>query len=333
MGIKNLTKIIKRVSPDSLRTGTLGDFVVRGDKVAIDVSIIMYKFLHNQDKFEDIHISGFIKLTMKYLSLGVTPVYVFEGKSPIEKEFVLQGRRETKVKKTEEVDNLTQIVSSLPQGEELTIAEEKLEKAKRSNIIVNSGHFKDIKDLLNILGVPVITPLVGEAEQVACVLQKRGLVQHVASDDMDCLPFGCTSLLRFSSKNEVECISLPKLLSDLDFKEDQFIDMCILCGSDYCPTIPRCGCITSLKAMTEYKSIELILEKLVFKSIENNFKDNFVNARDIFKDQMSDIVVCAGDLEITKSDTTIDLLEQYLSKRSWTEDQIKKITSQVKKNL
>ena len=41
---------------------------------------------------------------------------------------------------------------------------------------------------------------------------------------------------------------------------DQFIDMCILCGCDYCPTIPKIGPVRAMKLIQKYGSIDVFLE-------------------------------------------------------------------------
>jgi hypothetical protein len=74
-------------------------------------------------------------------------------------------------------------------------------------------------------------------------------VYAVASEDMDSLTFGSTRFLRHlmeptSRKIPVMEFEIAKVLQELNLTMDQFVDLCILCGCDYCDTI-RGGCFSS----------------------------------------------------------------------------------------
>ncbi len=52
------------------------------------------------------------------------------------------------------------------------------------------------------------------------------------------------------------------MLQSLKMTEDEFIDLCILCGCDYCPKIAGIGPVKAYKFMQEYKSIDKVLNYL-----------------------------------------------------------------------
>jgi flap endonuclease-1 len=54
-----------------------------------------------------------------------------------------------------------------------------------------------------------------------------------------------------------------KILGGLEFTEDQFIDLCILLGCDYCDSIAGIGPKTAIKLVAEYKCIEKVIEHIV----------------------------------------------------------------------
>ena len=72
---------------------------------------------------------------------------------------------------------------------------------------------------------------------------------------------------------------------------DQFIDLCILCGSDFTPTIQGIGPVRAFKLIKEAKTIEGVLELLATKNANPKTKRKFIvpdeysyqEARDIFK--------------------------------------------------
>ena len=71
---------------------------------------------------------------------------------------------------------------------------------------------------------------------------KAGLVHCVATEDMDALTFKSKTLLRRLTMPEarklpVQEISYDKMMKMLDLEHEQFIDLCILMGCDYVPSI------------------------------------------------------------------------------------------------
>ena len=157
---------------------------------------------------------------------------------------------------------------------------------------------EDAKTVLRLMGFPVITAP-GEAEAQCVELVKQGKASAVASDDMDCLTFGATILLKGikTKKDPVVEIRLDDVLKEMKLTMDQFIDMCILCGCDYCETIGNMGPSTAYKMISEHKTIEKVLEHIhadneervlngqkakYLVPSEDNF--DFVNVRTLFKD-------------------------------------------------
>lgn len=53
----------------------------------------------------------------------------------------------------------------------------------------------------------------------------------------------------------------PKHAQDVAVQE-QFIDICILCGCDYCGTIRGIGPKTAYKLITQHKTLEKVIESL-----------------------------------------------------------------------
>ncbi len=45
--------------------------------------------------------------------------------------------------------------------------------------------------------------------------------------------------------------NLSKILSDFNMNQKEFNDMCILCGCDYCSTIPKVGPIKSISTYSK----------------------------------------------------------------------------------
>lgn len=116
------------------------------------------------------------------------------------------------------------------------------------------------------MGVPVVEAPT-EAEAQCAELVKKGKAWAVGTEDMDALTFGCPVLLRYltyseARKQPVLEVTLERVLSELGFSMDQFIDLCILMGCDYIETLPKIGKERAHDLMKQYGSIEAILKNV-----------------------------------------------------------------------
>jgi len=103
--------------------------------------------------------------------------------------------------------------------------------------------------------------------RIAAALARSGKVYAAATEDMDALTFRSPILIRKmtfanASKSDVQQISYDKAIEGLELSHDQFVDLCILLGCDYCDTIKGIGPKTALKLIREHGCIENILKNI-----------------------------------------------------------------------
>jgi len=135
---------------------------------------------------------------------------------------------------------------------------------------------QDAKKLITLLGLPIIEAP-SEAEAQASVMAREGIVYAVASEDMDCLCFGCPTLLRgFASKDEpVKAIRLDIVLKEMNITMKQFIDICILCGCDYSKSIDGIGPVKAYNFIKEYEDIEGLLKYIDENNLDTKKKQKY----------------------------------------------------------
>ncbi len=139
---------------------------------------------------------------------------------------------------------------------------------------------------------------------------------------MDCLTFGCPILLRgFTNKDEpVTEIKLDIVLKELEMSMEEFIDLCILCGCDYCDNIEGIGSIKAFKYLKENKNIEGVIDfcqiynkdpkkKKKYLCPEENF--DYDEARKLFKEPM---VTEPDNIELKWNPPNFEGLKQFLCK-------------------
>ena len=281
MGIKGLTTLIKTSAPSAIQTQNLHHLT--GKKVAIDASLFMYKMLINMRNANQSyltsnngkvvsHITGIFYKTANYLALNITPIYVFDGKPPSNKGDTIKARQE-------------RVATSKLAMEQATSEEDK-NNLEKQTIRLTKEHVDDIKQLLELMGVSYVQAH-GEAEAYASEMCRKGMVDYVVTEDMDTLAFGCPRMIRtcldksIKRKDIISIIDLDVVLQGFELTYDEFVDLCILCGCDYCENIPRVGNKTAYTLIKKHRSIESILPAV--KNIPDDYETKYKESRDLFK--------------------------------------------------
>jgi len=240
--------------------------------VAIDAYNAIYQFLSiirgpdgqplsdNRGKITS-HISGLFYRNVNFLSLGIKPVYVFDGRPPS--------------LKTAEIEKRKQVKKDATIKYERALSEGKYDEARKyaqQTSVLRDEMVDDSKKLLDLFGIPYIqAPSEGEA--TAAHLTITGKAHASASQDFDSLLFGARRLVRnftnsgrrkLPNRNttievEPEIIDLHKTLSELGVTREQLVDIGILIGTDYNPDgFERIGPKTALKIVKEHGRLEEI---------------------------------------------------------------------------
>ncbi|KAI8855031.1 flap endonuclease 1 [Chytridium lagenaria] len=283
MGIHGLMKVISDNAPNAIKE--LAISACFGRKVAIDASMSIYQFLiairrdgeqlTNESGEVTSHLKGLMDRTIRMMENGLKPVYVFDGKPPELKSAELKKRGE----KRDEAEKAAE--AAVAEGDT-----ENFDKFSRRTVKVSKEQNEDCKRLLALMGVPYVEAPC-EAEAQCAVLAKAGKVYAAGSEDMDTLTFGSSVLMRHltfseSRKMPVVEISLDKVLEGLQINMDEFIDMCILLGCDYCDSIKGIGPMRALSLIKEHHSIENIVKALDRKKYPIAEDWPYKDARELF---------------------------------------------------
>ncbi|RXN22089.1 flap endonuclease 1 [Labeo rohita] len=123
--------------------------------------------------------------------------------------------------------------------------QENIDKFSKRLVKVTKQHNEEYKRLLTLIGVPYIEAPC-EAEASCAALVKSGKIYATATEDMDGLTFGTSVLLRHLTASEAKKLPIEEfhfscILQEMGLTHQQFIDLCILLGCDYCGTIKGIG--------------------------------------------------------------------------------------------
>ena len=163
--------------------------------IAIDAYNAIYQFLASirgpdgmqltdMDGRITSHLSGLLYRNINFLSLGIKPVWVFDGKPPSLKTAEIERRRQIKK------DATVKYEKAIAAGEM-----EDARKYAQQTTSMKDGMVKESKQLLTYFGIPYIdAPSEGEA--TAAHLTNTGQAYASASQDFDSILLGAKRLIR-----------------------------------------------------------------------------------------------------------------------------------------
>ncbi|KAJ1979329.1 hypothetical protein H4R35_001551 [Dimargaris xerosporica] len=136
--------------------------------------------------------------------------------------------------------------------------------------------------LLKQLGFDTLRAQGFESEAVCASLYHSEITAGTISEDSDLILLSDGPLLTKYSLQSTRVIVVDpaKARRELGFTRNQFIDFSILCGTDFCSTLPKIGPVTAFQLVHQHVTIENILT-VVKASPDKDFQ--FQAARDIFQ--------------------------------------------------
>lgn len=309
MGILGLHKFLSKNTNAGITD--LLCYKLKDKVIAVDASIFIYQFataikssvddLKTSDGRITTHIHGILTKTLGMIKKKLKPIFIFDGKASNLKQNVLNNRKKVKTTANKEIKQVLEklkkvqvLLEPLPETKEAIneqlenikeakVLEETIIKLKKRTVSVSFKQMEECKEILKLLGIPMIQAP-EEADSQCAWLVKKGIADYVASEDMDILTFGTNKLIRkLSAKDYVVEYDLKILLKELGLSQEQFIDLCILLGCDYTPTINKVGPKRAYELIKEYKSIDNMILDADFSSkyiLPDNF--NYKEAREYF---------------------------------------------------
>ena len=216
--------------------------------IAIDAYNALYQFLATIRGYDGAqladsqgavtsHLSGLFYRNINFLSLGIRPVYVFDGKPPSMKSAEIMRRKKAKK------DASIKYERAISEG---NMADAR--KYAQQTTSMQDGMVDDSKKLLDMFGIPYVdAPSEGEA--TAAYMTQTGKAYASASQDFDSVLFGAKKLVRNftnSGRRKIpnrntyvdvvpEIIESSRTLEELKLTKEQLVDIGILIGTDFNP--------------------------------------------------------------------------------------------------
>jgi len=212
---------------------------------------------------------------------------------------------------------------------------ELMDKFSRRTVKATREHNDECKRLLRLMGIPYVEAPC-EAEAQCAALVRAGKVYAAGSEDMDTLTFGAPILLRHLTFSEtrklpIDEYCLDKVLTCLELTMDQFTDLCILLGCDYCESIRGIGPHRAFRLIKEYGSIEDILKNLDKEKYPMPENWAYENARSLFKEAE---VLDPANIELKWGEPDEEKIIEFLVKeKGFNEQRVKNGIEKLRKSL
>lgn len=300
MGIKNLKKFIREMFPECINTN-YNISNISSKKVAIDTSSFIYKYkavfgdkswlksfqnfiyilkkynIHgnfifdgkppqektkekekrkeSKERLEDNVMNISIDLDV-YKSSNKASQLLVEVMKKINSKNEKNNNKINRLLHTEKQTSIDNYVINVE------AIEDYIKKKENQIINVSQEDIITLKELITLYGFNYIQAE-GEAEALACYMFKEKQVDVVISEDSDVLAYGCKDLISDVniSSGYCEYINLDEVLENLEYTYEEFLDFCIMCGTDYNDNIPGIASKGVYKIINKWRNIDRYIEE------------------------------------------------------------------------
>lgn len=293
MGIKRLMSFVREQCSHCIITDNIT--VLSKDrefgKIAIDTSVLLFQYRYGavnrviqkttfifDEKWnlldeEEIR-NGMMYLLENFINVlrhyNVEPIFVLDGKPPIEKketqherlEIYKKSKKVLKDKRT--IENLEDYKKTLKFCSHPTPEDKSafIEKLKELDCTIFKGEC--------------------EGEKLCYYLSKKDYVQAIYSTDTDLFAYGNSIMIENIDISQHSIPSITYIDSDslekyLGITRNQMLDYCIMCGTDYNKNIKNFSTKRCLILIKKYKNLETIVKEV------EEFKDfDYQSIRNLF---------------------------------------------------
>jgi 5'-3' exonuclease len=295
MGIKGLKQFLLSKFPQALTRYHLSH--LSGQKVAVDILTPLYKY---KAAMGDNWKTGMLSFLLCFPRFNVHASVFTDGPCvPLEKKEEQQKRSSARDKIRDRVTALErelqeyrisgvigEALKSLPteassqrdlllgmeQSIDLQMVENYIEKLRKQVVSISSKDMEDIGRLCRVLEIPFYTAK-SEAESICSWLCKSGRVDAVVTEDSDVLAYGAPVWIsELDFQGNCMRIQAQDVYREMEFTPEQFVDFCILCGTDFNHRIEKLGPVTAYSLLKKLETIEAICEEKKITGEELNYQ-------------------------------------------------------------
>ena len=191
----------------------------------------MYRYASDDNLIENIYLMLSI-----FRYYNIIPIFIFDGKPPVEKKELLIKRKEDKKEAEEEYNKLQKILSinrNMDESEKQDIISN-MDMLKRKFVNISKNDIQNVKSLIRAYGATYYDAP-GEADELCAMLTIKEKVWACLSEDMDMFVYGCPRVIRYLSllNHTAVLYEMKGILQELGVTQKELREICIISGTDY----------------------------------------------------------------------------------------------------
>lgn len=224
MGVRLLQTFL-----DSLKNKNVKQIHLRelnGKKIAVDISIYLYRFKTTNQLLENIYLMCSI-----FRYYNIHPIFVFDGKPDEYKREILEKRYLARMQAKRDIEILEQKMNKNKFQHKF---QEKLNELRKKSVSIKKSDVLDVKNLLDVYGMTYVTAK-READEVCAALYLKNKVYACLTEDTDIMAYGCTRIIRYFSLMKHTCVmyNMTNIIHDIQMSPKTFKELCCCSGNDY----------------------------------------------------------------------------------------------------
>lgn len=262
MGIQNLFPFLKKQAPsafEAMLDDSLQSKSLKNRRLGIDVAILLHRakssnttpFCYLNYIAERIH-------WIRY-QLEAQVLIVCDGSHPGEKSTVQQKRRKVRESNAAAHSEAARRLEQATDDHNLAQNLERVERLARAAHTVTAEDRQLSTELFQIMGCLVVDAP-GEAEMELAMLQRRGIIDDIITEDGDALIAGAHSIIRnfwmwgsqFPRGGATCRVHTAKVLSSLGINAEELGMLAAMAGCDFAPNLPGVGIHLAYKAVRDH---------------------------------------------------------------------------------
>ena len=237
MGVRNLNKLIQSHAPNTHVPFKLVN--IQKKNIGIDAFLWLYELkfrMKNNRKTFRVNFNE--KIFPLVCQNPINIFFVFDGKPPPEKRETLDKRREEKNRQLKRIE------------QDASFLLNPVIQLTKNDIMLYKQTIRSTKNMSIIFGKD-------EAEATLARLEQKNEIQYIFSNDTDILPLGSSYI--FKKNNTWMIANVETLKNKLEINQSQLVDLCIILGNDFNPSLRRVGPVTALQLIRDYQNLKNII--------------------------------------------------------------------------
>lgn len=265
MGIRQLMGLLKK----ELNNKKVDIKCFKDKTIVVDTSIYMHEF----KALTPCMIHSFCKMIRKFKEHNIKLIFVFDGNKKIYlKKECIDERKKISEESKEEYNKL---IKKYEEKNKSTTIKLKLNKLKRNFVKLSYDDFTNLKTLFKMMNVEyIVAPY--EADVICYEMVKYGYADMCMTNDSDLFAYGCNYVITNFNINTMTCFcyQFDNILKTLELSKKQFLELCVLAGTDYKKSFIHSTNIFELYKLINKKKVDIVniitdKQKILLETIQN----------------------------------------------------------------